>query len=71
MSVHHEEMPPFVCDSVGMDTSPLSYSSKGQDEYRIPRMLSIASFGALCLGLKAILLVLVISPGESSKDQHI
>lgn len=32
MSVRHEEMPPLIWDSVGMDTSSLSYSSKGQDE---------------------------------------
>lgn len=32
MSARHEGMPPLIWDSVGTDTSPLSYSSKGQDE---------------------------------------
>lgn len=32
MSVRHEDMSPPIWDSGGMDTSLLSYSSKGQDE---------------------------------------
>lgn len=65
MSVHHKEMPALIWDSVGMDTSSLSYSSKEK-----MRMLSTNWMWSTRFESE-FLSVLMIRRGKSSKDKCI